>query len=542
MSTLGPLLDIVKGINLDDVIYEQRFVNFTPFMPGDFETKSWDVLNVKVENGYVRAELSPSRPHLAPSLIGRLRWALRALLANYVKDPKTFKDVEKAFTTKNGLSLIDFTFGRVGDPSWAALYKVLVKYDPEPSPWPLGLCCAYLNSGVLNKSAKSKYKDLNYLKNRYCSLLSRSSLKGAEAKLRAALSKLPVAKAEIEVKVIRDPRVSNEMLDDFEEVLKSLVDFVLFSLGLGKATSRGFGRFVARGKEADSNTFEELRNEVSRKLEDFVGKHYGYERVKGEPKVPVLDLESYEVLDVKVRKDFRGCNEILKKFMLNVKPSKISKVDELIEAIGEAVTKNAWKRAANIDFKEPGPGFHTWPLGLPRWQQKTGYALSSEKRDEGRGLLKGTNEGRRQSMIYLFPTIDSKAVMLKMLTYDMFDLVKGKDGERLFHQGKHGSTYHFASVKHIMTKECLDSIPDPAGIITFEEDSCDQRVDSEAKLKELYNVALEASVDWVKAVLERRSCDGNAIVSKCKGLTPSKHYKHGGHHKGRRRKGYGKYT
>ena len=525
----------------EDVVYKKEFVNFTPFMPGDFETHSWKILNIKVEDGFVRGELTPSRPNLAPSLVGRLRWALRALLANYVKDPKTFKDVEKAFKTKEGLSLIDLAFGRVGETSWAALYKVMVKYEPEPSPWAIGLCCAYLNSGILKKNEKSKFKNLTYLKNRYCSLLSRSNLKEPEAKLKVALSKLPITSATIEVKVIRDPRISSEMLDDFEDVLKSLIDFVLFSLGLGKASSRGFGRFVEKGKEANLNAFKELRDELSKNLENFVSKHYGYEKVEGKPRVPVLDLENIEVLNVKSRKNFSGCNEILSKFKLNVKPYMMNKIDELIEAIGEAVTKNAWKGSASINIREPGPGFHTWPLGLPRWQRGTGYAISSEREDEDTRPLKDTDEGRRQSMIYLFPTTDSEIIMLKMLTYDMLDWIEGTNGKRLFHQGKHGNVYHFASVKHIMTRDCLQVIHDPAGVIVFSQNHCDQY--SLGSIKELYEIALEASVEWIKAVLEGKRCDGNTIVSRCKSLAPFvPHHKRGGHRKGHgRRKGYRKF-
>ncbi len=544
MSSPGSLLEFIKEVDSDEnVVYKKKLVNFTPFMPGDFRGESWEVLDIKVENKSVKGKLIPSRPNLAPSLVGRLRWALRALLANYVKDPKTFKDVEKTFKTKEGLSLIDLAFGRVGETSWAALYKVMVKYEPEPTPWALGLCCAYLNSGILKKNEKSKFKNLTYLKNRYCSLLSRSSLKEPEAKLRAVLSKLPIASATIEVKVIKDPRISSEMLEDFEDVLKSLIEFTLFSLGLGKASSRGFGRFVEKGKEANLNAFEELRDELNKNLENFVSKHYGYEKVKGKPRVPVLDLENVEVLNVRSRKDFSGCSEILSKFKLNVKPHTINEIDELIEAIGEAVTKNAWKGSASINIREPGPGFHTWPLGLPRWQRGTGYAISSERKDEDTRPLKDTDEGRRQSMIYLFPTIDSKIIILKMLTYDMLDWIEGTNGKRLLHQGKHGNVYHFASVKHIMTRDCLQVIPDPAGIMAFSRDMCEQYPMGGESIEELYEIALKASVEWVKAVLEKKRCNGNAIVSKCKNLAPLvPHHKHGGHHKGHgRRRGHRKF-
>ena len=528
-------------VDLDeDVVYKKKFVNFTPFMPGDFKTSSWEVEvnNIDKRGGTVKVNIFPTKPHLTPSLIGRLRWALRALLANYVRNPQTFGDVERAFKINN-MSLIDFIFGRIGEPSWGALYKVVVRYEPEPVPWALGLCCAYLNA--LGKSARNMFKDLSYLKNRYCSLLSRSGSKGPEAKLRDALSRLPVASATIEVEVVREPRISNEILNDFEDVLKSLIDFTLFSLGLGKASSRGFGRFVSKGKEPNSHTFEEIRKGLDKKLEEFVGKHYGYEKVKGESRVPVLDLENIDILIVKNKKNFNGCNEILSKFKLNVKPYMMNNIDELIEAIGEAVTKNAWKGSASINIREPGPGFHTWPLGLPRWQRGTGYAISSEREDEGMRPLKDTDEGRRQSMIYLFPTIDSKVIILKMLTYDMLDWIEGTNGKRLFHQGKHGNVYHFASVKHIMTRDCLQKIPDPAGIIAFSQNHCDQY--SIGSIKELYEIALKASVEWIKAVLEGKRCDANEIVSNCKSLASFvPHHKHGGHRKGHgRRKGHRKF-
>ena len=173
-------------VDLDeDVVYKKEFVNFTPFMPGDFRGESWAVKEVKdytcIEKNnntiecVLKANLVFTRPNLTTALVGRLRWTLRALLVAYVDNPSKFSDVDEGFKLRVRIddnvlemSLIDFIFGtldaykivgngkRVSRIAWGSPYKITVQYHNEPKIWPLALKCASLQ--LFHNQLSERYK------------------------------------------------------------------------------------------------------------------------------------------------------------------------------------------------------------------------------------------------------------------------------------------------------------------------------------------------------------------------------------------------
>ncbi len=151
-----------------------------------------------------------------------------------------------------------------------------------------------------------------------------------------------------------------------------------------------------------------------------------------------------------------------------VRPRRVKAGDvyDALSAIGKAVLKSTWKKYSLNTVTKPGVGFHTWILGLPRWQQNTGYALlpgnyckrksendlcsdnccvSQDKLKPNRRVhqRQSTPEGRRMSSIILYPLPNSTTIVI--IAYaslgDHKLILSGSGSEwkiKLYHVGRHG--------------------------------------------------------------------------------------------------------
>ncbi len=206
----------------------------------------------------------------------------------------------------------------------------------------------------------------------------------------------------------------------FIELLKTLITYLLvFGLtihGLGKATSRGFGKFVLSDVTRFDVTNDEareflhrlntsLRNLDIRSIERLVDKIISltksltneYLRILGLDRevsivppcnivnVPRLCNIKLSVIDEPVHPCPVAQKEMIRKGNItddaknwcregvrNRKSARVNectacnKVLKALSAIGKACLKSTWKMHSGEDPREPGFSYHTWCLGLPR--------------------------------------------------------------------------------------------------------------------------------------------------------------------------------
>jgi len=202
---------------------------------------------------------------------------------------------------------------------------------------------------------------------------------------------------------------------DAIELFRHLIELGLTFFGLGKASSRGFGRFVSKNDDVIGKTDprDALRNKVERVLkstERLLIKYYKEENLKKQlpiykyenkytkiPRLSTLLNKEYNPI-IWINNPRHPCllpsrslttrsknNSIIRRIENNIRnycspnsnPDPCKDIIHYLSAIGKATLKSTWKlywyylqgnpRIRIIDYvKKPGFKFHTWCLGLPR--------------------------------------------------------------------------------------------------------------------------------------------------------------------------------
>ncbi|WP_390530224.1 RAMP superfamily CRISPR-associated protein [Sulfurisphaera ohwakuensis] len=179
--------------------------------------------------------------------------------------------------------------------------------------------------------------------------------------------------------------INNGASKEFFEFFKTSLIFTMKYMGIGRAATRGFGRFVPENQSEQSNLEKELK-EVTSWLNYVINK-----------KIEPLKTEK---INIPCLFDYKNNN-----FLLIYGQNPIV----YLIAIGNATLKVAWKRFKGKSYRDHGYKYHTWPLGLPRGQRGLGYFLEGDEDKEGRRIsyitISPNCDGYRCEEIYLIPFI-----------------------------------------------------------------------------------------------------------------------------------------
>jgi CRISPR type III-B/RAMP module RAMP protein Cmr1 len=188
--------------------------------------------------------------------------------------------------------------------------------------------------------------------------------------------------------------VSDKQRSESAIVIYALILAITFS-GMGSITRRGFGKLALEVRKCPDNIIEIINRiqsaknaaELEAALNELIKSAViATERIYDERKSTVTRLPSHPALD-KDGKYFK-----LSVILMRNIPDPVS----VLQRIGNATLKSEWKYLRygpnRKSLFRPGGEFHTWVLGLPRYQQNSGYEIPS----------KG-NEARRSSAILITP-------------------------------------------------------------------------------------------------------------------------------------------
>ena len=239
--------------------------------------------------------------------------------------------------------------------------------------------------------------------------------------------------------------------------LSSLLVSLVFS-GIGSVVNRGFGKVkitdVQLGprlkNEKDAKELKETLFELYKKtggetivkLKKFLQKslesasaYKGYGTgIKG---VHVRNIPPYSVL-------LPDCNPPI--FRIEAFHAQRGKnVISILECIGKSTMKTEWKRIKGINPKRVGKDFHTWVLGLPRFQEPP-YEENGRKVNKLTGyLFNGSREKRRQSPIG-FTVLELDGNDYWIVVYGFLTSEYGQQLSKMEHVGIHVVGGHIKGV------------------------------------------------------------------------------------------------
>lgn len=376
-------------------------------------------------------------------------------------------------------------------------------------------------------------------------------------------------------------KVGDDIVKDLVFLTGLAIVYALEVIGIGKGSSRGFGRFkvisitssdarfsgeivsnlknyaekVLKPDEAKQN-IESLHKELSKKSNVIlmaIQRMYPYIKISqgvishrsthvntapdfsALDSVPCLEQTYVDIL-TNIKHPFPAPIRRLggeKPKRLPMPKPVVSDTYEALSAISYATTKTIWKAytinyirnafATKIDINSvsdfSGAGYHTWILGLPRWQNYTGYAIVASdalksdnacvnKQDmetwkKGKRSPIKIQEGRRKSPIFIYPLPNAKsAIILAFKTFSDHKRIM----HNLVHVGKHAEPCrhvvrvdHIASVQSIERgllqecKRCGDDIP---GGIVFP-----QNIVTASEVNDIIDNVYKAAIEFLKALL-----------------------------------------
>ncbi len=448
------------------------FESYTPYMGGDFQTDHYQELEAPPGAGYriSRSAYMTGYP-TAKSLLGKMRWLARVTVAQALcltshreaetSDKTVVAWIKPAKQKKPlRLGLLPLIFGSAegldgrGRVRWRGLARLVLE--------PQGRILAtrgpdqlvdgdYVTEdrlmGVRRRRGRLEPK---LYPTRFALLAmgkeelrgSRLIVKGANlypikprlASFRAALymeppeRRCPQQDASSECPELLNIRVD---MEDVEAFTASLLIAAPLLLGLGKGSTRGFGRFKP------TNACANLLHDVSERLKDFCTHLRGLlnsrtsaesreEALKdllrdlvvlawralgreGEPRIcsfcgphrpliPRIYVDQDVILARVVRKSWRGIHS-----KMGFRDNTAAPVNEALAAIGYASLKLSWKTVASPSTRphtRPGLDLHTWPLGLPRHQKFPGRCKCGDEEvaPEDNPLKTGYLVGRRLAL------------------------------------------------------------------------------------------------------------------------------------------------
>lgn len=340
-------------------------------------------------------------------------------------------------------------------------------------------------------------------------------------------------------------------------------------LGLGKAASRGLGRFALEKYEVGGaldclgdyvdtilGIVDNLRVsqvEGPEKLRDALSAYISLVQGNGgridpsrlkAPSLPGSRLMwgrepvhpcPYAPSEV-ARREYRGYNECLRNtWECDSIGDERLRILCILSAIGVATLKTTWKIHSRDDVKRPGVRYHTWPLGLPRGvinrdrgsgkiSTITGYHrinvipknLANEFTDDDLSLEELDDlldeSTRHQSPFIMQPLADGSLVVIALESSGSLAEVlevkeKGsRNVYRLYHIGKHRGRYHYIRVGYAAGNKGQQS--------QYFRDPLgivyptNKNESSTSQVKGEYGVAKEvydAAVEWIKELLDIKS-------------------------------------
>ena len=259
-------------------------------------------------------------------------------------------------------------------------------------------------------------------------------------------------------------------------------------LGLGKSVSRGFGRFLPTKSGYDFDTGNEGYNERLRKVAEKLAvgpdreaieqlidtvleaaaealgvEHQPYQSLAAVPRLGYAraNMRYVERLrhpcmlatrEYAPRRDDRRGQQLVANYCSPARRRPVASSLEALSAVGKAATKAVWKiyyygymvpgrrLPSGRAVREPGVGFHTWVLGLPRQQQGRGYALGAIRVNVSECARPGRLDGGRRLsgvVVSVLPRGDGYAGVILPLAA-AYEVPAKLQPRRLLHVGEHG--------------------------------------------------------------------------------------------------------
>ncbi|MEM0226461.1 MAG: type III-B CRISPR module RAMP protein Cmr1 [Thermofilaceae archaeon] len=145
--------------------------------------------------------------------------------------------------------------------------------------------------------------------------------------------------------------------------------------GVGKATSRGFGKLAVTKVECNLSSVKELYSDLEKLSKGEIFREGSFQ-VKAKEIVKkifelCINLASPLVVNMSVSGQYTHplIETPVDNYYEVCIPNKLFGSDvEVLEAIGNATLKLSWKRLKGVDIRSSGRNLDTWILGLPRSQ------------------------------------------------------------------------------------------------------------------------------------------------------------------------------
>jgi len=351
------------------------------------------------------------------------------------------------------------------------------------------------------------------------------------AKLLFSLQPLKPGCIETRISVYWSPRslaLEEDGMRSIRELLLALSVLYVFSiLGLGKATSRGFGRFKLEGIQSDNQEVVKNIKEVSTclwnpiKVEDCLKKIHKliletlerlYSRKPIEKPSRVPRLSATEIFVGELRHPCRLATleftneDACRQYCDRGRRPIVRDVIEALSAIGKATLKTVWKLYAGAKVREPGVRFHTWILGLPRRPQRTtGYAIDEK------GILRRPwnclrnvemfGDGRRKSPFFIYPVCDNNTCNVVILFFKTLD-DHSSIADKLVHIGEHRNVRGIYHVVHVIDAATRGYVKSECGsyIAGVQEPQQHKVLQSKGK-SEIVEQIGEVAFEWLKYIL-----------------------------------------
>ncbi|BES81700.1 hypothetical protein [Pyrodictium abyssi] len=353
------------------ILLSAQLVNYTPVMLGDYDTYHF---RERPDGKY-----EPVAGLYAQAIRGKARWLARVVLASlHGCDFNSYYEVETQCARvllnlgdskrkeKVNAGLIELLFGTLSSTQLSSPFVLSVKVE---------------RLGAMGwKSGK------RYALNRYEKLLvmgSGPSRREKEEKLkphepgsvvlRLEIREAPYASRLLGVAKLGD-RPLRELYWRLAAFYAGIVITVPFLLGLGKASTRGFGRFMV----ATHHIHNGLRSKSRLKeLIDNINSLYSAKSSREATRLLHELIDKLIILAEEATGIQRGKPSIgmIPRLINAIKPpseihhvratvveTRASDPLDALEFIAAAVLKHTWKRHQRIS----GVNYHTWPLGLPR--------------------------------------------------------------------------------------------------------------------------------------------------------------------------------
>ncbi len=411
------------------------FENTTPYWGGGPEGYAIDCLDTDCRKWVFH-------PPTEASIVGRMRWLARITFASFVEDEelerKGYRAVEERFHR-----VFNKLFGSSADNGNSSGLVIRVKPEKYPTmsnPNSLYVKCfedvlQEIKENCQSPSCINARKAIDNLRKAGSERMSRGE--GCEEGIAclltiprfylAALSFENVC--ELSMHLFRGQpvkpgglRITVELWESPHLRLSSeeklfalrLLVLTLSVLGLGKATSRGFGRFLPVENTSLTSEFD---GEIEYRAFEVL---HGITKVRPDGILTELENLLHNAMVLAYRKSglegdlllYRRLTAVprLSYVLDNTRVVRSesfcgSRLHDIIK-IGKSTLKSTWKclfpqvvTCSGIAGRAHSAGYHTWVLGFPRSNKvKTGYVIQTSACDEPKQL-------RRVSSIYVFPHI-----------------------------------------------------------------------------------------------------------------------------------------